>query len=382
MTAKMTAKQSPLQKASIIDVQTLDDLISALAHAGYEVIGPRKQDDAIVYDTLRSAGDLPVGYADEQDGGKYRLVKGRDGVYFDYVVGPQSWKRFLFPPHQKICQMRKQGKAFRIVEETAGPPRYAFFGVRACEIAAMRVQDKVFDNGTFADPGYLSKRNAAFIVAVNCGRAGGTCFCASMNTGPRAQGGFDLALTEIVDRKRHVFLIEAGSARGSQILAKIPHRAATGEDTAAALAATDRAVKGMGRTMVEDVGPLLKRNLEHSRWNEVAKRCLTCANCTMVCPTCFCSTVEDVTDLSGSNAERWRRWDSCFTMDFSYIHGGAVRRETSSRYRQWMTHKLSSWFEQFGTSGCVGCGRCITWCPVGIDITEEARAIRDSEGRR
>lgn len=382
MTAKMTAKQTQPQKASIIDVQTLDDLISVLAHAGYQVIGPRKQDDAIVYDTLRSAGDLPVGYADEQDGGKYRLVKGRDGVYFDYVVGPQSWKRFLFPPHQKICQMRKQGKAFRIVEETAEPPRYAFFGMRACEIAAMRVQDKVFDNGTFADPGYLSKRTAAFIVAVNCGRAGGTCFCASMNTGPRAQDGFDLALTEIVDKKRHVFLVEAGSERGSQILAKVPHRAATGEDTAAALAATDRAVKGMGRKMVEDVGPLLKRNLEHARWGEVAKRCLTCANCTMVCPTCFCSTVEDVTDLSGSNAERWRRWDSCFTMDFSYIHGGAVRRETSSRYRQWMTHKLSSWFEQFGTSGCVGCGRCITWCPVGIDITEEARAIRDSEGRR
>jgi len=382
MAAKMTAKQSPFQKTFLIDPAGLDELIRALATAGYEVVGPRRRDDAIVYETLRSAADLPVGYTDRQDGGTYRLVKGRDGVYFDYVVGPHSWKRFLFPPHQKICQMRKQGKTFRIVEEEVESPRYAFFGARACEIAAMQVQDRVFDNGTFADPGYLAKRGAAFIVAVNCTRAGGTCFCASMNTGPRARGGFDLALTELVDGKRHVFLVEVGSVRGSEILNKVSHRVASEKDAAAATGAVDKAAKSMGRKMVEGVGPLLQRNLEHPRWSEVAKRCLTCANCTMVCPTCFCSTVEDVTDLSGSNAERWRRWDSCFTMDFSYIHGGAVRRETSSRYRQWMTHKLSSWFEQFDTSGCVGCGRCITWCPVGIDITEEARAIQASEGRR
>jgi ferredoxin len=382
MTAKMTAKSSPSTESFIIDPQSLDDLIHALAASGYQVIGPRKEDEAVVYAPLRSAGDLPVGYADEQDGGKYRLVKGRDGVYFDYVVGPQSWKRYLFPPHQKICQMRKQGKVFRIVEETAEPPRYAFFGARACEIAAMKIQDRVFDNGAFVDPGYVTKRQAAFIVAVNCTRAGGTCFCTSMNTGPRAADGFDLALTEIVEKKRHVFLLEVGSPAGAEIAAKIPHRGAAADDVKVASAAVDKAAKSMGRQMVDEVGPLLKRNLEHARWSEVAKRCLSCANCTMVCPTCFCSTVEDVTDLTGSNAERWRRWDSCFTMDFSYIHGGAVRRETASRYRQWMTHKLSSWFDQFNTSGCVGCGRCITWCPVGIDITEEARAIRESEGRR
>jgi Fe-S-cluster-containing hydrogenase component 2 len=123
---------------------------------------------------------------------------------------------------------------------------------------------------------------------------------------------------------------------------------------------------------------LLYTNFDHPRWDNVAQRCLTCANCTMVCPTCFCTTVEDVSDVTGSHAERWRKWDSCFSQNFSYIHGGSVRSSAKSRYRQWMTHKLASWIDQFGSSGCVGCGRCITWCPVGIDITEEVRAIRES----
>jgi sulfhydrogenase subunit beta (sulfur reductase) len=136
----------------------------------------------------------------------------------------------------------------------------------------------------------------------------------------------------------------------------------------------------MGRTLdTADIKALLYRNYEHPRWDNAAARCLTCGNCTMVCPTCFCTTVEDVTDLKGEHAERWQKWDSCFTMDFSYIHGGIIRSSPKARYRQWMTHKLATWIDQFGTSGCVGCGRCITWCPVAIDITEEVRAIRESE---
>jgi sulfhydrogenase subunit beta (sulfur reductase) len=90
--------------------------------------------------------------------------------------------------------------------------------------------------------------------------------------------------------------------------------------------------------------------------------------------------VEDVSDLSGDHLERARVWDSCFNADFSYLHGGNVRQSTSSRYRQWMTHKLGSWIDQFGMSGCVGCGRCVTWCPAAIDITEEAAALRRAAG--
>jgi ferredoxin len=203
-----------------------------------------------------------------------------------------------------------------------------------------------------------------------------------MNTGPRARSGYDLALTEVIEDDRHYFVVEAGTKVGTEVLHGLPHREATREEEAAAEAATERAVSQIERSMDTDgIKDLLYGNYENTRWDDVSKRCLSCANCTLVCPTCFCTTVEDTTDLTGDNVERWRRWDSCFTTDFSYIHGGSIRSSSTSRYRQWMTHKLATWIDQFGSSGCVGCGRCIVWCPVGIDITEEAAAIRASDAR-
>jgi ferredoxin len=364
----------------VIGPDALDNLITTLTGKGYQVIGPQSRDGAIVYDPLESAGELPAGWDDRQQGGAYRLVRSERGAFFDYVVGPHTWKRYLFPPRQRLWHTQRRGKGFSIKTEDATQPRYAFIGVRSCELHAMAIQDRVFDNGDFADPAYLARRDGSFVVAVSCARPADTCFCASMGTGPQPEQGFDLSLTELIDKDRHEFLVTVGSEEGAAALAALPHRLAEPDDETAARALTAEARNAMTREMVPEVETLLRDNLEHPRWNDVAKRCLNCANCTLVCPTCFCTTVEDVTDVSGQNAERWRSWDSCFSLDFSYIHGGSIRREGRSRYRQWMTHKLSSWHQQFGTSGCVGCGRCITWCPVGIDITEEARAIRDSTG--
>jgi ferredoxin len=201
-----------------------------------------------------------------------------------------------------------------------------------------------------------------------------------MGTGPRAEAGYDLALTEILEGE-HRFLVEVGSKRGAEVLRDLPRRAADERDVSAATAAVDSAAERMGRTVdASDLRGLLERNLEHPRWDDVAERCLTCGNCTMVCPTCFCTSVEDVTDLTGTQSERIRSWDSCYSVDHSYIHGGAIRPTGRSRYRQWLTHKFGTWHDQFGESGCIGCGRCITWCPVGIDVTEELTAIRATEG--
>jgi len=367
--------------AVVITLEGLGVLFDALRRRQYTLVGPTLGDGAIVYGELQSPADLPRGWTDEQDGGTYRLVRRTDEALFGYVVGPHSWKQFLFPPATRLWQgQRTPSGGFETRAVDVEPPRYAFIGVRACELHAIAIQDRVFLGGPHVDATYRARREHAFIVAVNCGQAGGTCFCVSMQTGPKATSGFDLALTEVLEGGRQRFILEVGSERGAEVLGDVPHDPAAAEDRAAAQAAVERAAGQMGRTMdTPGIKDLLYRNYNHPRWDDVAARCLTCANCTMVCPTCFCSTVEDTADLTGEHAERWRKWDSCFTLDHSYVHGGNVRTSARSRYRQWMTHKLATWIDQFGTSGCVGCGRCITWCPVAIDITEEVRAIRESE---
>ncbi|MCS6924745.1 MAG: 4Fe-4S dicluster domain-containing protein [Candidatus Binatia bacterium] len=366
----------------VIERDALTALFVALRQRAFRLLGPTVRDGAIVYDELASPADLPQGWTDTQDGGTYRLVRRNDAALFGYAVGPHSWKQFLHPPTVRLWQAQRDGQSFHIRAEQPEQARFAFIGVRSCELHAIAIHDRIFLHDAYVDPVYRARRENLFIVAVNCGQAGGTCFCVSMHTGPKVTQGFDLALTELLTGERHYFVVETGTARGAEVLQDIPHRAATAAEEEAAAAVVARTATQMGRTLhTAGLQELLYRNIEHPRWDEVASRCLTCGNCTMVCPTCFCTTVTDTTDLTGAHAERWRQWDSCFTTDFSYIHGGSVRTSARSRYRHWLMHKLATWIDQFGTSGCVGCGRCITWCPVAIDITAEVDAIRTSEHR-
>ncbi|MDX2003907.1 MAG: 4Fe-4S dicluster domain-containing protein [Meiothermus sp.] len=359
-----------------LEPQALEQLLHALERRGYTTLGPQVRDGAIVYDRLERPQDLPVGWVDWQEGGTYKLYRRSDQAFFGYTVGPDSWKKFLHPPVLRLFSTERADGGFNVQAELEAVPRYAFIGVRACELRAIAIQDKVFLGGPYQDPHYKARREQAFIVAVNCGHAGNTCFCASVGSGPKATAGFDLALTELIEEGRHYFVGEVGSGLGAEVLGEITHRPATPYEQSRADAVVTATAQHMGRSLeTGGVKELLYQNLEHPRWEAVAERCLSCGNCTQVCPTCFCTAVEDHTDLAGQKAERTRRWDSCFTADFSYLHGGSVRVSTRARYRQWLTHKLATWQDQFGSLGCVGCGRCITWCPVGIDLTQEVGAI-------
>jgi ferredoxin len=378
-----------VQPQYFIDPSGIDNLLSALRQRGYKLIGPTVRDDVVVYDVVATVADLPVGWRDEQMPGSYRLKKQAEKTFFGFNLGPQSWKKILFPPALRLFSAGRSNDGTLAIDGTydregensalksSEPQPVAFIGVRPCELQAIAVQDKVFLQGAYPDAHYAEVRKRAFLVSVNCTVVGATCFCTSMNTGPKADKGFDLSLTEVLNNESHYFIVTAGSGRGEEIVSDLHLREATPQEVDQADRAVAHAANSMTKSMdTTNIREMLQQNLEHPRWNVVSERCLSCANCTLVCPTCFCHTIEDVTDLTGTHAERWRKWDSCFTLDFSYIHGGSIRTSRKSRYRQWLTHKLGNWLDQFGTSGCVGCGRCITWCPVGIDITEEVKALR------
>ena len=367
------------RKQLVVEVGQLEALIQVLRAQGFEVIGPTVRDGAITLSHLESAKELPSGWTDEQQPGHYRLKKRDDDALFGYAVGPQSWKQYFHPAHVKLWEAEQQG--FRILNNGEAPKHpYALVGVRPCELAAIRIQDRVLLQDKYPDAIYARRRSKAFIVAVQCTHAAPTCFCCSTGSGPAAEDGFDLALTELLNSGgTHRFVVETGTKRGGEVLADIQAAPASEKDIAAARSAQNQAREQARKLDTNGLKELLYQNFESPRWEAVTNRCLACASCTMVCPTCFCTTVEDVSDLSGEHAERWRHWDSCFTLGFSYIHGGSIRTSAKARYRQWITHKLAAWQDQFGSLGCVGCGRCITWCPAGIDITEEAHAMREGQ---
>jgi ferredoxin len=361
--------------AVVLPATGLPDLFRALHARGYTVAGPTVRDGAIVVAELDTADQLPFGWGVETEAGRYRLRRRDDTAAFGHSAGPQSWKAVLHPPRARLWSA---DRATGVVEpeEPAPRPKYALLGVRPCDVRAVGVLDRVLTGGQHADPVYTGRRDGAMIIAVECTEPGATCFCASMGCGPGADSGFDLALTELVDADGHRFLVRTGTEAGRELLADLPTAPADQAVTTRATEAVAEAALHMGRTMrTPGLPQLLAASRESPHWDDVASRCLTCGNCTMVCPTCFCTSTEDVTDLTGDHAQRWRRWESCFDLDYSYLHGGGVRTSGQSRYRQWITHKLGTWHDQFGESGCVGCGRCIVWCPVGIDITKEVDAL-------
>ena len=368
-----------LPEGALLTTRGFDQLLGALAGQGRTVIGPRARDGAIVLDEVTSAADLPAGWTDDQGPGYYRLRRRDDDALFGFTTPSTSWRSFLHPARETGFGARLAGGGFE-VEPPAPAPRYAFVGVRACDLAGIAVQDRVLCGGSFADRGYAERRADVVIIAADCSESGPTCFCASMGTGPTAAAGFDLAVAERPGHEPR-FHVRVGSTVGAELLAAVDHEPAGEQDRRAAAADAAHAAATQVRSVpAGSVAGLLAANLEHPQWDEVATRCLACTNCTMVCPTCFCTTVEDTVDLAGTTAERDQRWDSCFTLDFTLLGGTHVRGTVRSRYRQWLTHKLSTWEDQFGELGCVGCGRCVTWCPVGIDLTEEVAAIAGTDG--
>jgi sulfhydrogenase subunit beta (sulfur reductase) len=367
-----------------IDKPALQAVIDALKARGFRVVGPTVLESAITYGDIDAISELPVGWVEEQEAGTYRLKRNGADTYFAYVVGPHSLKNYLFPPRATILASIRSNGAWTMTVPPRPVQPLAMIGPRACDLHALAMQDRVFLGDQFVNPEYAARREGLFVLAVQCERAAPTCFCNSMKSGPMATSGFDLALTELPDH----FVLEVGSERGGEVVAAGDWRPCTTREVAAALKVpreTERAMTervdpktgARGGRRIDQAGlhDRLLNHLEDPCWDTIGAKCLACSNCTMVCPTCFCSSVREVADLTGDHVTRVQEWDSCYGDEHSYMNSGTVRKTTRARHRQWVTHKLATWVDQFGTSGCVGCGRCIAWCPVGIDITESAAAI-------
>lgn len=361
---------------------SLAALADLLQQDGYQIIAPTVCDHAIQWAPIQSINDLPSGWTAESNPASYRLRPRTDHALFGYWTGPGSLKSFLHPAQARLLHVERDNGSFRILEDHPVPMKRAFLGVRACDLAAVAALDRVLLDDRYSDEFYRANREASFFIAVHCTSFAPTCFCASTGTGPQAQTLYDIALHERLNGPEPEYFAEPGSPAGAAVLEKTGAPAAPPEwARELAQACQDAAAAQTRRVDLSHAAEIVERNFENPHWDAVARRCLACGNCTSSCPTCFCLNFEDRSSFDLQTAERHRVWDSCFTQNFTYIHGGSIRLSTRSRYRHWLGHKLARWQQQFGTPGCVGCGRCIAWCPAGIDITQEFQALEASTGR-
>lgn len=345
--------------ADFLPRSCLPALFDLLQQQGYTLVGPQAIDGAILYRPLRHPDQLPAGIEQIQQPGQYRLIRTDSPRLFSWANGPQALKPLTFTPRETLwrSELNADG-SIRFHEVIASPSPTAVIGVRGCDLTALALQDRHFAD----DPYYQTRRASLLLIAVDCSHPADTCFCASTGDGPDAKTGHDLALIEL----DHGYRVRAGSERGQALMEHLPLERSTQRHREQAVSQHQLACRQQRQLPAFEPAKLIHQG-QHLAWDEVADACLSCGNCTSVCPSCFCFSESEVPELDGKRSDHQRQWDSCFSEGHSYIHGHRFRPDTKGRYRQWLTHKFGSWVEQYGRSGCTGCGRCISWCPVGID---------------
>lgn len=354
--------------------EQIDALLQILQASGYRCMAPRHLNGAISYATITKASQLPWGFNDEQAAGHYRVNHDGRARAFGWVLPTTSIKPLLFKAKETLWKVQRDSQGKLEFKPSVDYEAIAVFGIRPCDLRGIAIQDRVFKENSYNDIRYVKRREQQFLIAMNCTNTHSNCFCVALGDSPSADGGYDLAMTELEGAG---FVVVIGSEKGRAILAQLQLSAASGAQIYASRQGIEHAVEQQHKSLppIHEVEAKLMANLTHPQWDDVATRCLSCGNCTQVCPTCFCHSEKDVPSLDGSDSSHTREWDSCFSLEHSYTHGQTYHDQLKYRYRQWLTHKFATWREQFKTKGCVGCGRCITWCPAKIDVVDEINAI-------
>jgi sulfhydrogenase subunit beta (sulfur reductase) len=306
-----------------------------------------------------------------------REIDSPSQVTLEYRNAKESPKSVFFPQREALFRYRaEKGKAEVKVPTDAGKGRVLLFGIRPCDARGLLLLDKVFGGGC-GDPYYTDKRNGTVVVSLGCADPNPSCFCLSMGGGPCSAEGSDVLLLDLGDR----YLAEAVSEKGVALLEDKAFEESDGKSLSLAEKAKKQAEASMQPVAKkEKLEQELERLFSDPVWKDLAESCLSCGICTYLCPTCHCFDLCD--EAAGQAGERIRVWDSCqFPLFTQQASGFNPRPTVKERFRQRIMHKLSYLPKSQSMTGCVGCGRCVTECPVNLDIREVIVSLSEGNER-
>jgi sulfhydrogenase subunit beta (sulfur reductase) len=314
----------------------------------------------------------------------FTKVEPGDEVALDHGNTVRPAKGFVFPQREVLYRFRQEaGGAPQLTETLPDDPRAVVFGVRPCDGRAMVRNDKVFTCG-FADPYYQTRRDRVAFVGLACATPPSpNCFCLSVGGSPDAEDGLDVLMTGLEGR----YYVKALTAKGRGLISTakglFSEAQAADKSEMESVHATARSYPQRSIAAMDKVAEGLKRNFDSPEWDALARACIGCGACTYLCPSCHCFDINDeITSQSPLAGERVRTWDNCQFPEFTmHTSGHNPRETTAARLRQRVCHKLLYFVENHNMQQCTGCGRCITHCPVGIDIVRIANVMEEAAGQ-
>ena len=325
-------------------------------------------------DALRSEHRV-FGPVKERNYVAFREISSSTDLFMEYQTTMLSpGKMFIYKPREDILKFRMEAPV-SIEEITPTIEKQVIVGIHPCDINAILYLDKTF-LGVFPDPFYKARRENTILIGLNCMQVSENCFCSSVGAGPflKAQAGYDMILTDFGED----YLVEIKHSKASELFT-IKGKEAGPDEWRVKSEKEETVLKSFKKVIdIDGLDDLFMKNLDHPVWTTTAdERCLSCSNCVMVCPTCFCYDIVDETSMDLKGVRRIRQLDACQDLRFAEVHAGNFRLRRASRLRQFVIHNLN-YTNQYGVIKTVGCGRCITWCPTKIDLTEMAKEIQRS----
>jgi len=347
----MDKDSSRIQKKFVIEKRDIDELLRSFMKE-YIIFAPVKKKHGVSFQKIDDEKKLCLSYTT--------------------TITPP--KKVLYPYKEKLFSFDLSKSEF-FAERFDG--KIILFGIHPCDVNAILQLDEFFLN-SMEDAYYTVRRKNLIIFAINCNHAGENCFCSSLGTGPFLERGYDLLLTDIGKK----YLLEVGSDEGKSLIHEKKFREATDDEIEMKMEIERKAIQEFKKFIdIDNLNKIIKEKYTDMIWEEIAEKgtdtsfpCLSCASCSLVCPTCYCYEVFDYIDISLEKGSRYRELDSCQLLEYAEVAGGNFRQGRKERLRHWMICKFG--FAAAGeVSRCVGCGRCIEACPAGIDITEVARRL-------